>query len=174
MFNLIVKFNFSIKNSLNKFLAAAEELAVKGLSTLDGDDRRNSPTKLKLDKDEVDDCQLSSKRTSSAIKRGKRQKTSSVSNRISDNDDADSSTEVDIKRIKADPDEAVRIEENLFAEDCDEGLDQFDDDEANFDDSGTGEVGTGTSRSENRGKIFKSLHFNHREIIIYLGETFLK
>jgi hypothetical protein len=88
---------FIQKDSLNKFLAVAEELAVKGLTADDGDEKRLiTPTNFDVDND--DDCSLSTTRTASSHKKGKLRKISPMSTgmsniddaeRLSDNDDVD-------------------------------------------------------------------------------------
>jgi len=89
------------------------------------------------------------KRTSSA-KKTKRQSAASASKRKVDSDVGDSSLEVDLKRIKADPDEDEGRGDNgeMFEGDDYEGLPPFEDD---FDDSVAGGSGQGTS-GDNKGR----------------------
>jgi hypothetical protein len=159
------------QDSLNKFLAVAEELAVKGLTTLDGNDSSIPPTYYDRDDDDedVEHQPLPSKRTST-VKKAKRQNISAslsaASKRKGENDGVDSSMEVDIKRIKADPDEIVGrggggddngdLYEGGADGDDYEGLGQFDDDTADFDDSGAGGSGAGTSGVDNKGRQIES------------------
>jgi len=91
------------QDSLNKFLAVAEELAVKGLTTLETNEV--APTYYEHDDDDdVHDVEQPPppKRTSSA-KKAKRQSLASTSKRKVDPDASDVALEVDLKRIKADP-----------------------------------------------------------------------
>ena len=139
---------------------------MKGLTTLDGNDSNIPPTYYDHDDDDddIEHQPLPSKRTS-AVKKAKRQSISaslSASKRKVDNDGVDNSMEVDIKRIKADPDEVVGrggggddngdLYEGGADGDDYEGLGQFDDDAADFDDSGAGGSGAGTSGGDNKGR----------------------
>ena len=145
----------------------AEELAVKGLTTLGGNDSSIPPEYFNNDVDDDDtEAQLLPTKQSSKAKKAKLINISAVfssaSKRKVDNDGVDSSMEVDIKRIKADPDEVVGRDEggddneDLYKggidEDGYEGLGQFDDDtSANFVDSGEGVSEAGTSGGDDKG-----------------------
>jgi hypothetical protein len=142
---------------------------VKGLTTNDNVDNRIPSTYYDHDNDNDDDIEqpaLQSKRISS-IKKIKRQNVSTPlmasSKRKGDPQGGDSSLEVDIKRIKAEPDAGSGgggggADDNgdLFEGGADgedyEGLGQFDDDGADFDDSVGGGSGAGTSGGDNKGR----------------------
>ncbi len=139
---------------------------MKGLTTNDNVDNRIPSTYYDHDNDDDDAEQpaLQSKRMTS-VKKIKRQNVSTPlmasSKRKVDPQGGDSSLEVDIKRIKADPDAGSGgggADDNgdLFEGGADgedyEGLGQFDDDVADFDDSVAGGSGAGTSGGDNKGR----------------------
>jgi hypothetical protein len=132
----------------------AEELAVKGLTTNETVDTRVPPTYYDHDED-PEDAPLPTKRHST-VKKAKRShmSSSSLSKRKVDPDILDSSLEVDIKRIKADPDDDDGGDNGELFEGGDDyqGIGGFDDDNADFDDSGAGASAAGTS-AENKGRF---------------------
>ena len=140
---------------------------MKGLTTNDNVDSRIPSTYYDHDNDDddVEQPALQSKQRMSSVKKVKRQNVSSTplmasAKRKGDIQGGDSSLEVDIKRIKADPDAGSGggADDNgdLFEGGADgedyEGLGQFDDDGADFDDSVAGGSGAGTSGGDNKGR----------------------
>ena len=138
---------------------------MKGLTTNENVESRVPPTYYEHD-DDPEDAPLPTKRHAS-VKKSKRSHTSSVSKRKVDPDILDSSLEVDIKRIKADPDDDDGGDNGELFEGGDDypGLGGFDDDNADFDDSGAGASGAGTS-AENKGRFQLSLYLGSGDMEI--------
>lgn len=147
------------QDSLNKFLAVAEELAVKGLTTLE----TNEAPQTFYDHDDDDDDEVDAPppKRSAANKKSKRQSFAATSKRKAvEAETSDVTMEVDLKRIKADPDEddgrggaggggGGGDNGEMFEGDDYEGLGQFDDD---FDE-GAGNSGAGTSGGDGKARV---------------------
>jgi hypothetical protein len=141
------------QDSLNKFLAVAEELAVKGLTTLETNEAPQ--TFYDHDDDDDDEVEQPPPKRSAAAKKSKRQSFATTSKRKAEAETSDVTLEVDLKRIKADPDEDVGRgggggdNGEMFEGDDYEGLGQFDDD---FEE-GAGNSGAGTSGGDGKAVI---------------------
>ena len=123
---------------------------MKGLTTLETNDA--APTFYDQDDDEEDDVDRQPLKRSSSVKKTKRQSAVAAAKRKVDPEVGDSSLEVDLKRIKADPDEDDGRGDNgeMFEGDDYEGLPPFEDD---FDDSVAGGSGQGTSGGDVKGRL---------------------